>query len=779
MKVYSLEAKQKIVKKYTKQNDGKIVKENYPLISEFSSELTNLTKLDEFLQLLRKVSQEGKCLIKGVLNRDLNNEKRAGATDPDTKTEWVCLDFDGINYSYGLNSLLERLNLGNIDRIVQWSSSMNVESESGIRCHVFMLLDQETHPSVLKQWLQTLNFENEILSSQLQLAKSGNALRYPLDITTCQNDKLIYVSPPIFHPESLDPFPGDSRIEIHTGQQLRKLSIPSKILSTESLRSKHDEHINRLRKEQGLEKKKKAKFLYKGDIEYLANPSAARVTGIKHERNFVYLNLNGGDSWGYYHPDDNPEFIYNFKGEPTYRTSDLAPGYYSQLVREAREGKPDSRGCSYLAFRDFQSATYYNGTYDATTDQVSLAVAKSETQLRQFLTQHGQVMGEYVPDWNLKFDPKDKGPRANFQDKVLNTYNPSSFLKSKITPTTTIPPVCKKIIEHVLGYDNPTVEHFLNWVACIVQYQERTGTAWILHGTEGTGKGLLFHYILSPLLGPQNTVAKRMEEIESEFTGYMEGKFVVFVDEIESGRNLFHAKITAKLKNLIVEPRISIRKMHQLPYMVENFGNMIFASNKGLPVEVSPEDRRFNVAPFQSKRLNITSTEVESLSSEIQDLCDYLRSRSADRDKARTPLVSFARSQLIDTGRQSLDVALDALRAGDVSFFWDQLPSKKMDLPVPGLGAQLLENKYRNLVVDIVQNQPTSLSRDEVYVLMEWCVGGMPQTPNKFTTVLKHHSLHLEPIWKDGRTVRGVKTTWVCESTTLAIMMSEISSGLV
>jgi hypothetical protein len=42
---------------------------------------------------------------------------------------------------------------------------------------------------------------------------------------------------------------------------------------------------------------------------------------MKMERGFVYFNLNGGDSWAYYHPIDNPTFIRNFKGEPMYRTA--------------------------------------------------------------------------------------------------------------------------------------------------------------------------------------------------------------------------------------------------------------------------------------------------------------------------------------------------------------------------------------------------------------------------------------------------------------------------
>jgi hypothetical protein len=41
-------------------------------------------------------------------------------------------------------------------------------------------------------------------------------------------------------------------------------------------------------------------------VRYLANPGETVVTGVKRARGFAYLNLNGGDSWAYFHPEDNP-----------------------------------------------------------------------------------------------------------------------------------------------------------------------------------------------------------------------------------------------------------------------------------------------------------------------------------------------------------------------------------------------------------------------------------------------------------------------------------------
>lgn len=36
----------------------------------------------------------------------------------------------------------------------------------------------------------------------------------------------------------------------------------------------------------------------------------------------------------------------------------------------------------------------------------------------------------------------------------------------------------------------------------------------------------------------------------------------------------------------------------------------------------------------------------------------------------------------------------------------------------------------------------------------------MPNSPNKFTSLLKHHRIHLEVVWVNNKAVRGIKTQW-------------------
>lgn len=784
--VFFLTADKPIVKRYELVNN-ELVKHPYPFVYEVTSNQETCNNLHDLFQHIQKYAARGDCMVKGKLGRQLVTESRKGTTNSEELTEWICLDLDGIEGYQSVDHFLSDIGCAETDYILQWSSSMGIENKAGFRCHIFMQLDKTVRPQQLKNWLQDLNLSRPTLSGQLQLTKTGNSLRWPLDITTCQNDKLLYIAPPSLGKGITDPFPekgsrgktASPRISFEQ-RTLKRLSLPTNLILQEALRDRTHAKVSELRVAAGLPKMKAVKYKFDGTVEYMANPGQATITDMKEERGFVYFNLNGGDSWAYYHPVESPEFIYNFKGEPTYKTQELLPQYWAKLTQQAASGAPDAKGNIYLAFREFTSGVYWNGIYDTVNDKLELYPAKSETQLRHFMKNNKMPLGESVPDWKRVFEPNNPNV-IDRQAQTVNIYNPSDLFKDlQPAPVASPPPVINKIIDHVLGNDMATLDHFYNWLSTIVQFKTRAGTAWVLQGTQGTGKGLLMHNILTPLFGYENVAAKRMEELESQFTEFMENKFIVFIDEIEAGKSLYHAKVTAKLKNLIVEPMISIRNMYRPAYLAPNFASMIFASNKPSSVEVAPDDRRFNVGGYQENKLQITGPEIDQIDNELPEFYAYLMHYPADPDRARTPLISTSRSTLIDISRTAIDTISDALLKGDLQTLWDHLPSQKSLTP----GNALIQTKsqgYRDLIVEVVSNLSAhdKLTRDELYTIFEYTVGNMPTSPNKLTSTLKHHRLHLKPVWKYNRSVRGIEVNWKVDPAWLAQAQQEIASGAV
>ena len=185
MELYFLAAEEPITKKYELNARGDIVKHPYPFVYRVTSIEERCTSLYDMTRLLQDHAKKGNTLLKGRLNRQLIQESRAGTTDADQSTDWICLDLDGIDNYQSVDLFLKDIGCEDVDYVLQWSSSMNIENNSGFRCHIFMRLDRPTHPQILKHWLMDLNLRIPTLRAQCELTKTGNALLWPLDVTNC------------------------------------------------------------------------------------------------------------------------------------------------------------------------------------------------------------------------------------------------------------------------------------------------------------------------------------------------------------------------------------------------------------------------------------------------------------------------------------------------------------------------------------------------------------------------------------------------------------------
>lgn len=761
MKIVFLKAPVPLTKTYTKRADGSIDKQPYPNAFEFTSFEENCTDMKQFEALLKKHAALGHTLLKGSIARPLVSESRKGSTDSNGQTDWVVLDLDGIPGASSVEALLAAIGLTDISYVVQYSASYGIENWD-LRAHVFMQLAKPTAAPLLKQWLMDINHKVDMLRNAMSLTKTANSLTWALDVTACQNDKLIYIAPPMLKGAGLkDPLAGKGKPAriAYVPKKNSYLSIPGTIPTTEANKERTNKRINELREKAGIPARK---FTFKmvGSHQILTKPDSATISEMKVDRGFVYFNLNGGDSWAYYHPEDNPDYIFNFKGEPAYLTKELLPEYWEQLTQQTM--KTTSTGQMFLCFLDRHTSTYYRGTYDGASDVLELNIAKNETQVRHFAKQHGVPLGDFIPEWDLIFDPQSN-VRVDVANKTVNQYEATIYGKMKPKKVTNVPPQINKVIHHALGGDPATVEHFMNWLACIFQYKQRMLTAWVLHGAEGTGKGTIMHRIIRPLLGTKHTAIRHMDELNEHFNHWMEHKFVIFIDEIESKALNNERGVAAKLRNFITEPTISIRAMHQGSRDVDNYGNWIFGSNMPEPIVITARDRRFNIGGYQPLRLVMGEKEMAKIDSELQAFHDYLMTRKADKVLAATVLDTQDRRTMISISETSVDVAVTNVLDGSLEFFIDQLPSDD-SYKRNALKASKVEDYKEALLRIIGRTDPNTghcnVSRDELQVIFGYTVGNVPDTPNKFTSMLKHHRIHMSKVWIDSRAVQGIKVTW-------------------
>ncbi len=615
MKVTFLSAPMALTKSYKKQPDGSIDGTPYPLTSTFTSHVEHLTTIEEFYEAILNHSKQGHCLLKGNLQRDIVNESRAGLMDS-APTNYLVIDLDGLDLgNKTLDEALDLFGLGNTDYIIQYSASQGLKK--GLYAHIFMLLKDPTPAEHLKQWLKWLNFSNSFLKDQLKLTKSNMSLHWTVDITVCQNDKLLYIAPPVLEGIA-DPTNG-KRIKL-IKKDFRNIALNQTYSDVDTLVK---ERIRQLRSAKGLpDHTLGMKFSKADNCEYLPNPDEAAVTGVKHDRGFTYLNLNGGDSWGYFHPINNPELLHNFKSEPMYKLRELAPSYYKNALEQAKKfkreaHKPEHSGTDKVlrwVINDRSSGKYFKVTYDPQSG-ITLDPAPTQKHYEDFCKEHGVPIPEAVSDWDIVFDPTSTEP-FNAKERRINIFKPTIY---KINCTKNyygqarelalsdpnsgqIPREYYDLFYHVCGSDTAATNHFINWLAFVWQTGLKPETAWIFHGTYGTGKGRVLK-ILSHLFG-QHCVMTTPEAVNEHFNEDLKSSQIVWIDEVTTD-SWDNVKVTPKLRNWISEGVINIRAMRKGWEKIPSYCGFIAAANEHNPIEIRHDDRRWNVAPRQEVKLSL------------------------------------------------------------------------------------------------------------------------------------------------------------------------------
>lgn len=729
MDVFFLSADVRLTKTFT---DSDVTP--YPLVRNFTSHREEVKTIQGFYNAIVKHGDEGHCLVKGALTRDLKHESRAGATNAVAHTEWVCFDIDGMPIEEVEKFIYTCLppECHNVSYVVQYSASFVARGwRGGLSAHVYMLLDKPVAAPTLKEWLRQVNVQQPVLYDALGLNPAGTTLKWRLDPTVAQNDKIIYIAPPIC--KGFDPaLPQSVKLVLKRQSKLALDLADVNAARTDELAHKK---LNELRKAQGLKPRKPT---FKGDV--MTNPDRITSWESREARGFVYFNLSGGDSWGYYHPIEDPSVIYNFKGEPPYLTSALLPDYWKQVQQDSvRE-----EGFDYFVLRDIRNASYANGWFDRATQKLSLFPARSKEQLTDFLVQHGYAKPDYIPDFQVVFNPAldvvfDRDAR------IVNLYTPTKYIKNaKKQDREKLPPTIERVLNHALGGQPDVVEHYLNWLAVIIQHKQMTQTAWVLHGTQGTGKGLLVNHVLRPILGDDYVKIIPLQMIEETFNPWLEKCQLLVIDEASVDDAKKVGALMAKLKNWITEPVVAIRPMHAQAYQTPNFVNIMVLTNMHDPVVIHHNDRRFNVATRQLNPIVVSARDVNTLTSELQEFTNYLMTRKADVELAKQVIDTPERQQMQELTQTSVAVTCRHLLEGDLDFFVVNAPPP---LTLPNLktynGVAYDVNK---LYVDVIRRAVNrggliKLSRADIFALIEHTVGNAPPTPNKLTSLLKHQEV--------------------------------------
>ena len=723
--------------------DGR--KTPYPLVKDFKSSVLGYETIQELKEAMELVGDSGGCMLKGHLSREIDFESRVGLTDANALTDLLVIDYDSDGGFESIPDLLAEIDpvLPDTDYIFQHSASSGITGKAGIRGHIFIQLLSPISPNVLKQYFKKINLLNERFKKRIKLSRNFMSLCYALDITINQNDKLVYIAPPILGPGLNDPI--EQRFMLHLGMHKYFDCQPS--VSLEANRIEEHKVIAAMREKVAMPQRA-PKYKLSGDTEMLLNPGICNVSSVLECGKYTRINLSGGDSWAYYYMNDNPDILYNFKGEPAVYLKDIAPEYFAQIqqVSSQTEARP-------FVFRDLKSNVYYNAECDNNTNELLCCHVSSRPALNDFMLVRGQPMArnEAIHDWTMMFDPTAQTP-VNFGTKTVNIYRPSKYMFA--APKVGHFPCIEKVLRHICVEDN-TYEHFLKWMAHIVQFRTKTQTAWIFGGVEGTGKGTLFHKILAPIIGAEQSFIIGQDQTEDQYNSYMRSNMLLFLDEGDIENSKQADKMMARFRTLITDPTVPVRQMRASPVNMPNFTNLIIATNQMLPIRLTAGDRRYNVAPRQNQKLIISDVEYASIDDELMSFVGYLKTLSISDAGALQVLKSDARADLMELSKTVADTFVAALMAGDLDYMAEGLRDV---MPIN----DSLYVEYAKIIAYWMQHAGEVVNVDtrELLTVYQYISGNRDMTAKKFAYLTARHNLKTRPCRRDGVLRRGYDVTF-------------------
>lgn len=769
MKLTFLEASIPLTKTFSLDSNRQIHTEPYPLVKNFTSIEREYTTIEEFYGLLSIHADKKHCLLKGNLDRSLTNESRASHTNPVEPTNYLAIDCDFDTGFTDTDAVLAAINpaLVECDHIVQHSASSGIRYFSGLRTHIYLLTSAPVNPEVIKNWLLTVNLHRPEFKALANLSANGFAIRWGLDITTCQNDKLIYIAPPICNPGVTDRFIGQRLTLVKRKNRTFTLDHKMAVHETNTLTQNL---INDLRKARGLPPRK-ARFSNHDGLQLLTNPEHAVVTGFKQNRGFCYLNLNGGDSWGYWFPEKEPEILFNFKGEPPVKLSMLAPSFYTQYRQSLLAPQPTS--IVPYVFRDVLTDRTFSVFWNKTKNEITQPnPLNSVASIKTFCQNQNSALPDPIPDLEVIFDPT-KPQGIDLTTKHLNLFRPTEFMLLQPDSNARFPTI-EAVLRNIC-VDDQTYQHHLNWIAFMFQTRKKPGTAWLFSGTTGTGKGVYYREVLTPLFGKQHVVLADLSTFSDSFNSQLETALIVVGDEFELGNQTNVNQVWARLKTYITEDQISIRAMRTAAVTKPSFTSFIFNTNNTRdPLPIDPEDRRINIAPPCERKLTepslglppvIAPTDITNLiPNELTAFAQFLLAFQVNDQTVRTSLKNSARNHVIRESQTTIQRFFAAIREANLDFF---LQAGSINHAAQNFAVvQQSKTAIALWVEDCRHNRPSWVTGSQLIALYHTLINSRVDGATKFLRIagLNRLELQLNPNHPEA----GVFVTWsVQDPTTL------------
>lgn len=678
---------------------------------------------------MREFALKGGCLLRGNLIRQITDESRGGLTDSAAPNQTLMLDFDKITYNgshfkktvkkgkldvevvrveqediiKAAETMIEFIGLPkDVSYFVHASNSMGMMLDK-MSIHIEFVLSQALATTRQKEWIELQAVTRSEISKCLGLSKNKMTLTWPLDPSVAHNSKLIYIGNPTFELKDMNPVACErvffvekkkllldhNKIALVNGTQLEKLK---------------EEMLTNLRVKEGLSKitPKAVTVRIHGETMRVFKNAERMSLDIAYEKgDFVYCNINGGDSHAYYFLKRDPTLMLNFKGEPAFRIKDANPEFHAQVCDIYREDIAKNEvGQRFLRRRSGEDGAIYGLILEEGTGELQTYESLTEKAAEDWCAQNEILMPDNIPFATIGFDPTEQtGRQMKFINGVHGEFINSYQIPETVRRAKTVDfimsrddcmdylrencPATTTLLLHVMAEDEVMMKHFVNWLACAAKYRTKNRTTFLFQGVQGTGKGIMYEEIIKPLMGAKYCAALTIQQLEEQFNGYIDEKLMILVDEFRHGDAQASKFLENKIKMYVSETDMAIRAMRTDVQIMRTYFNMIFFSNNYDAIRIPEGDRRLNVSPRQEMPLRmIFPGSPEQQIEEIGKMVEAIREESpifvgamlqmkADRHIAATVIENEAKATMQSASRTKGEDFHAAITSGNISYFFE------------------------------------------------------------------------------------------------------------
>lgn len=410
---------------------------------------------------------------------------------------------------------------------------------------------------------------------------------------------------------------------------------------------------------------------------------------------------------------------------------------------------------SVIVFRDIITDKYYLGEMSKAQDRYGFNVIGKQN-IPNALANREIPIPDLYPE--MEFFPNFASDNiVDLERGFVNRYIAPDVLRKSAVPGTglAVPRYTALLTKHICGDDQDVFDLLINHLAHMVQKRIKTRVAFLFQGTQGTGKGVWFNFVLASIFGRDYCADVLQKVFVKEFNLFLESNFCILVDEVEANFSETNNEITRVLKQVIADIHISVEgKGVDIRNGINN-ANFFFATNKRNGVHIEPGDRRFIVAPSQEKKIYDmpwwTDDEkmIELLQSETEEFVAYLKRYAVDYSKVNRPFDNPAKEALIDLSKTNADYFFEAVKEGN----WEWLNENIVPDSIPLSVSSNIQNTLDRI------KHADKVSRDDLNDMYN-NIHGKQLNPASFTRLCKLHGLAIKQMKIDGINKQGVQVSW-------------------